>query len=884
MGVQFEWQTGSDDGQWETIARTDRGRWLRRIPRWVWIVLVAVLVASAGGGYVVVRRRYDQARREIEFQIQGVIDLEARAFAQGDGDLFLAQQDEQSPDWYSLQRERIRTNAQNEPILPAKISDVDLRDDVAWVEVIEGEGPVRRARFYRQTDLGWKHTEPRPEFWGAAIQLHYGEIIFRYHKRDQPHVDSLVEHIAQTFFDICAQVGCPEDQSLTVNFAVDAFIPTSTVPPLDLEEDEWLLPSPWLLGLPVDGTWDEALLNELSYAIADELASQAMRASDTFAMQGLKSLILNEYVRWYTEGATAQTPVLSQLIERQGEDVLPRVFDQLGTAQDTGSLDELIADTLALSPDSPGPAFFETLLAIEREAIFAGLQETFLLLQDDEPGPWIAQQQAFHEVLRHGLRPTTLDMPDIEVEDVVVVDDRALVTLRNPLIRVQGYAPQSLGKYVFFTRHDGEWKHSSTGHALFWDVPLSQFVLPLPVHPALREDAGEDVVTITFFSWGRSTDGLVEAFEEQYPHVRINVISEESLSFPFPDIPADTQEAMSYLYQIQSYQIASLADVTDLGPFLSEVAMPGLLYDLTPFMAQDATFDRQDFYPGMLELFRWGNRTWALPVQGFPFLIYYDKDAFDEAGLSYPGPGWSQEEFASLVRQLAMREGGEAARYGFVNCSAWPIARAFVEGRTGPLVDALARPPMPELNEPHVVRAVRWYTDLALEGAMPRQTGPDPFPDENAQDACYRLVEQAKAAMWADVIHAQEFWTSRVNLGAVPFPTGQYPANPWNADGYAMSGGTLYPEESWLWLRYLSQHYRADVSLGHVPARRSAAETADDWSAWDDETAKAIQGAMEHAWAVRLDKTTAALEHAIAEIYAGASVQRALNEAQPRQR
>ena len=102
MGIQFEWQTGSDDGQWETIARTDRGRWLRRIPRWAWIVLVAVLVVSAGGGYVVVRRRYDQARHEIEFQIQSVIDLEARAFAQGDEDLFLAQQDDQWPDWYNF--------------------------------------------------------------------------------------------------------------------------------------------------------------------------------------------------------------------------------------------------------------------------------------------------------------------------------------------------------------------------------------------------------------------------------------------------------------------------------------------------------------------------------------------------------------------------------------------------------------------------------------------------------------------------------------------------------------------------------------------------------------------------------------------------------------
>jgi ABC-type glycerol-3-phosphate transport system substrate-binding protein len=875
MGIQFEWQTGSDDGQWETIARTDRGRWLRRIPRWVWIVLVVALVASAGGGYVVLRRRYDEARRRIEFQIQGVIDLEGRAFARGDEDLFLAQQDSQWPDWYSLQRERVRANEQSSPVLPAKIQEIDLRDDIAWVEVVEGEDPVRRVRFYRQTDLGWKHTEPRPEFWGTAIELHYGELVFRYHRRDQPHVGPLVEHIAKVFYDVCAQIGCPEDQSLEINFAVDAFIPVNKIPPV--AGDEWLLPSPWLLGLPVDGTWDEALLDELALVLAGELASQAMHATDTFAMEGLKSLILNEYVRWYSEGDTAQTPVLSQLIERQGESVLPRVFDQLRTARGTGSLDELVAETLSLSSTSPDPAFFETLLAIEREAILAGLRETFLFLQDDEMDVWIAQQAAFYEVLQHGPHPTDL-FPSTRVEAVEIADDHAMIRLRDPLIRVQGYAPQSLGRYAFFTRRHGEWKHSSTGHAVYWDVPLSQVYLSQPVQPVAAQNADEDVVTITFFSLepGQTMDSWVGAFEEQHPQIRINVISAESLSFP--DFLANTWQDMSYLYQIASYQIASMADVAAFWFYSSEMTMPGLLYDLTPFVGQDTTFDRQDFYPGMLDLFRWSDRTWALPVQGYPLLIYYDRDAFDEAGLPYPQPGWTQDEFASLARRLVVREGDTVVRYGFANCSDLPIARAFVEGQTGPLVNIRPRPPVPELNDAPVVRAVRWYTDLALEeDIMPMQADLYAFPYETPQASCYRLVEQGRTAMWADAVYEWEQWNSRINLGVVPFPIARYPANPWHAYSHAISGLTLYPEESWLWLHYLSQQ---DRLFGLVPARRSAAERADYWAAWDDEMEKAIRGAMEHAWAVRLDTTTVAFENAIAEIYAGKSVQRALNEAQ----
>jgi ABC-type glycerol-3-phosphate transport system substrate-binding protein len=86
-----------------------------------------------------------------------------------------------------------------------------------------------------------------------------------------------------------------------------------------------------------------------------------------------------------------------------------------------------------------------------------------------------------------------------------------------------------------------------------------------------------------------------------------------------------------------------------------------------------------------------------------------------------------------------------------------------------------------------------------------------------------------------------------------------------------------------MWLHYLSQHYNP-YGYGYVPARRSIAEAEDYWTAWgaesEDKFQDAIQGAMEHAWAVRVDATTAALERAIFEIHTGKPVQRALNEAQ----
>jgi hypothetical protein len=280
MKVQFEWQAGTDDGQWETIVETRRRGLLSRlppIPRWGWVVMGVMLALLAVGGISYVRRRYAEARSQVAFQIQGVIDLEARAFADRNREQFLAQQDEAAPDWYdrrklliesvsSLSAEGWRSVDLSDPMmpaLPAEIQSIDLQGKIAWVDVIEGEPPVRRVRFYRQTERGWVHTAPRSQFWGVAIELQYGDMRFRYHRRDEPYVSQVVDYIAEVAIDYCIKWGCSTSGSvLEVRFVIE---PTDTLDQLPrLEGDELLIASPWLSGIPVEGTWTESYLDELT--------------------------------------------------------------------------------------------------------------------------------------------------------------------------------------------------------------------------------------------------------------------------------------------------------------------------------------------------------------------------------------------------------------------------------------------------------------------------------------------------------------------------------------------------------------------------------------------------------------------------------------------
>lgn len=462
MSVQFEWQVGSEDGQWEVLSRAGRGP-RRKWPWWVWVILASALVVIAAGVYSVVRRRYRQAAQAVEFQIQGTIDLEARAFAQGDVELFLEQQDDAATSWYEGQALRAQPDCEEQvagteprrshcaPVLPATIASVDLRGDTAWVEVIEGEPPVRRARFYQQTDAGWKHTAPRTAFWGRLLRDERQGLTLLYHERDRPHVEPAVERIEEAAVDVCETIYCPVVSELTVTFSTEA--PPYERPYLQSDEghqgdDALTVSSPWLTGIPIDGAPDH---RELVYWTAHTLATRAIRATTNQALNPLQGAVVTEYARWYATGDLSEAPILARIIEQNGEASLEDVFRSL---RDEQSLDALLGTWLNTSFTDRPEAYLETLLDIERDALHAGVRETFLLLQDDRLPWWTEQQeQRFEQYQAYEPRP---ELPGIDIQELDAASGRAQATLTNASIS-DYHLPQN----VVFRQRDKDWKHSA---------------------------------------------------------------------------------------------------------------------------------------------------------------------------------------------------------------------------------------------------------------------------------------------------------------------------------------------------------------------------------------------------------------------------------------
>jgi multiple sugar transport system substrate-binding protein len=394
------------------------------------------------------------------------------------------------------------------------------------------------------------------------------------------------------------------------------------------------------------------------------------------------------------------------------------------------------------------------------------------------------------------------------------------------------------------------------------------------------DDEPQPQATIRFaaFGWTKTEiyDDLMATFEEENPGLHVEFVPlEETLGIdprgttPMPDDAAQRLvQAADVLHWLFSRDMVGL----------------GLLRDLAPFMDDNAGFQADDYFPGMLQSGEWQGGIWALPALADMGVILYDRQAFDQAGVSYPQPGWIWDDFRATVNAVTMREGDEVTRWGFVG--SWPEPRIFAEGLAGPLLDGSTDPPTPRFDDPQVVEAVRRYAQLVLYDRVVPYFGPrDGTRQPEAEEQA--LIGQGRAAMWFGTSgYAQTMAIDGRDVGTVPFPADSpdAAANPlWTQWSLMMSAGTAQPEAAWRWIAFLSrQNLYREGMVKFYPPRRSVFEAAGFWDEMDAERAATLRYALEHSFPlVLMSPEYEPFDAAIDAILGGEqSVEQALSAAQ----
>ncbi len=261
--------------------------------------------------------------------------------------------------------------------------------------------------------------------------------------------------------------------------------------------------------------------------------------------------------------------------------------------------------------------------------------------------------------------------------------------------------------------------------------------------------------------------------------------------------------------------VATSADVVPVHPSYAPQSDTYFL-DLTTFIAADETFAPDDFYPVTLAAYRYQGKQWGLPSTVDATLLFYNRELFDAAGVSYPQPGWTWEDMLTAAQQLSHGEVPQR-QWGLVTLNTgWlTLPLLLTAQRGGALVNDPSAPTAPTLDDPRLIEAVRWVQSLAYQDQVlaPPALDMSSFMDGEA------LYCNHQAAMWIANETAVNTWGDcNVALGIAPVPVDGQPATFYTILGHAIPKTSAHPQMAWEWLSFAT--HQSQLWLG-IPARRS---------------------------------------------------------------
>ena len=169
--------------------------------------------------------------------------------------------------------------------------------------------------------------------------------------------------------------------------------------------------------------------------------------------------------------------------------------------------------------------------------------------------------------------------------------------------------------------------------------------------------AGWDITTTPYYT------AIKEGFEASHPGVTIEWVDLASQDY---NIKASTM--LSGGDTTDLYCVKELSDLQNWSkeglvvPMNDMIAADG--YDMSKYAGMDAC------YVSMAD-----GQQYALPFRADFWVMFYNKDLFDKAGVAYPTNDWTWDEYAAIAREVAEKTGAYGTHYHtWLSCVAnWAV-------------------------------------------------------------------------------------------------------------------------------------------------------------------------------------------------------------------
>ena len=311
-------------------------------------------------------------------------------------------------------------------------------------------------------------------------------------------------------------------------------------------------------------------------------------------------------------------------------------------------------------------------------------------------------------------------------------------------------------------------------------------------------------------------DGLAADFEKENPGIRVKPIYagtyQETIVKVLTALKSGEPPQMSVLLS------------TDMFTLIDEDAI--VPFDEMATSAEDRAW-LKSFFPAFMLNSQTGGKTWGIPFQRSTIVLYWNKEAFKEAGLDPNKPPATWAEQVEYARKLTRRDaGGNVSQWGLeVPSSGFPywLFQGFTTQNDVLLMNQAGNETY--YDKPAVVQALQYWVDLSAKHKV--------MPEGTVEWGTLRqqFTEGKTAMMW----HTTGNLTAVRTSAKFPFGVAMLPAS--KQRGSPTGGGNFYlfkkttPEErkaALAFVKWMTTPERAadwSMATGYVATRPDAYET-----------------------------------------------------------
>jgi multiple sugar transport system substrate-binding protein len=325
--------------------------------------------------------------------------------------------------------------------------------------------------------------------------------------------------------------------------------------------------------------------------------------------------------------------------------------------------------------------------------------------------------------------------------------------------------------------------------------------------------------TVTFAVFGEPAEfaayeELVTAFEAEHPEISIEL----------RHIPGQSEYRRRLATEFASGSPSNvvLLNYRRFAAFAAE----GGLEALGPYLANSEIIQESDFYPITIDSFRYDGQLWCIPQNLSSLVVYYNKDLFDAAGLSYPSDDWTWNEFLASARTLTqdLDGDGQTDQYGAGLSPQLFRLAPFVWQNGGDIVDDPANPTRLTLDSPEAREAFEWFVNLqVVEGVVPDAN------QEAGEESESRFLN-GRLGMYFNSRRGVPTYRTITSFewDVAPLPSKVQPAGILHSDAYCMTAATENKEAAWTFIEFANSFTGQEIvaqSGRTVPSLIAVAES-----------------------------------------------------------